>query len=118
MRPLESPESGSNAAAQQLKGQLQVKLVEWNAQYRRFAPAQMWLEGRIAFSQGAQKADLEVQKLEVDCKVEEAERRIAQADADIAALADPRSDVSTYRAILARFTGTVELVAASKGKVL
>ena len=110
MRPLESPETGSNAAAQQLKGQLQVKLVEWSAQYRRFAPAQMWLEGRIAFCQEAQKADLEVQKLELDWKAKEAERRIAQANADIDALADPRSDASTYHAILARLTSTDEMV--------
>ena len=118
MRPLESPETGSNAAAQQLKGQLQVKLVEWSAQYRKLEPAQAWLEGGIAFSQGAQRADLEVRKLELDRKTKEAVRRIAQANTDIAALADPRSDASTYHAILARLTSTDEMVAVRKGEVL
>jgi hypothetical protein len=81
--------TASNAAAQELKNQLQAEPAEWHALYRRFAPAQVWLEGRIAFSHEAQKADLEVKKLELDRKVKEAEQRIAQANADIAALADP-----------------------------
>jgi len=95
-------ETGTKAATQHLEGQLQAELAEWRALYRKFAPAQGWLEGRIAFSQGAQKADLELKKLEVDRKAKEAERHMAQADADIAALADPRSDASTYLTILAR----------------
>ena len=110
-------ETSSNAAAQQLKDRLQAELAEWQALYRKLAPAQVWLEGRIAFSQEAQKADFEVKKLELDCKAKEAEQRIAQADADIAALADPRSDASTYHAILARSTSTRELAAVPKGEV-
>ena len=117
MRPLESPETGSNAAAQQLKGQLCTELAEWRTLYRKIEPAQAWLEGGIAFSQGAQRADLEVRKLELDRKTKEAERRIAQANADIAALADPSSDASTYHTILARLTSTVEWVAVPKGGV-
>jgi hypothetical protein len=95
-------ETGGNTAAQQLKGQLQAELAEWRALHHKLEPAQVWLEGRIAFSQEAQKADLEARKLELDRKTMEAVRRIAQANADIAALADPRSDASTYHAILAR----------------
>ena len=117
MRPLESPETGSNAAAQQLKNQLQAKLAEWRALHRKFEPAQVWLEGGIAFSRGAQKADLEIKKLELDWKAKAAERCIAQANADIAALADPSSDPSTYHTILARLTSTVEWVAVPKGGV-
>ena len=70
-------------------------MAECRALYRKLAPAQVWLEGRIAFSQEAQKADLQARKLELDGKTKEAVRRIAQANADIAALADPRSDAST-----------------------
>jgi hypothetical protein len=72
---------------QQLKGQLQAELAEWRALHHKLEPAQVWLEGRIAFSQEAQKADLEARKLELDGKTKEAVRRIAQANADIAALA-------------------------------
>ena len=95
-------EIGGNTAAQQLKGQLQAELAEWRALHHKLEPAQVWLEGCIAFSQEAQKAELEARKLELDGKTKEAVRRIAQANADIAALADPRSDASTYHAILAR----------------
>jgi hypothetical protein len=98
----DNPETGGNTAAQELKRRLQAEMAECRALYRKLAPAQVWLEGRIAFSQEAQKADLEAKKLEVDGKTKEAMRRIAQANADIVALADPRSDPSTYRAILAR----------------
>ena len=80
-------ETGGNTAAQQLKGQLQAELAEWRALHHKLEPAQVWLEGRIAFSQEAQKADLEARKLELDGKTKEAVRRIAQANADIAALA-------------------------------
>jgi cytidylate kinase len=92
----DNPETGGSTAAQQLKRRLQAEMAECRALYRKLAPAQVWLEGRIAFSHEAQKADLEVQKLELDRKVKEAEQRIAQAHADIAALADPSSDASTY----------------------
>ena len=95
-------ETGVNPAAQQPKGQLQAELADWRALHHKLEPAQVWLEGRIAFSQEAQKADLEARKLELDGKTKEAVRRIAQANADIAALADRRSDESTYHAILAR----------------
>ena len=111
-------ETDSTAATQQLRNQLQAELAEWRALHRKFAPAQGWLEGRIAFSQEAHKADLEARKLELDRKAKEAERRIAQANADIAALADPSSDASIYRAILARLTSTVALVAVPKGEAL
>jgi hypothetical protein len=80
-------ETGGNTAAQQLKGQLQAELAEWRALHHKLEPAQVWLEGRIAFSQEAQKAELEARKLELDGKTKEAVRRIAQANADIAALA-------------------------------
>ena len=83
----DNAETGGNTAAQQLKGQLQAELAEWRALHHKLEPAQVWLEGRIAFSQEAQKADLEVKKLELDRKAKEAEQRIAQANADIAALA-------------------------------
>ena len=96
--------TGRRAAAQELESRLQAELAEWRALYRRLAPAQAWLEGRIAFSQEAQKADFEARKLELERRAKEAERRIAQADADIAALADPRSDASTCHSILARLT--------------
>ena len=92
----DNPETGGDTAAQQLRRRLQAEMAECRALYRKLAPAQVWLEGRIAFSHEAQKADLEVQKLELDRKVKEAEQRIAQAHADIAALADPSSDASTY----------------------
>ena len=92
----DNSETGGSTAAQQLKRRLQAEMAECRALYRKLAPAQVWLEGRIAFSHEAQKADLEVQKLELDRKVKEAEQRIAQAHADIAALADPSSDASTY----------------------
>ena len=107
--------AGGSTAAQQLKLRLQAELAECRALYRRLAPAQVWLEGRIAFSQEAQKADLEARKLELDRKTKEAVRRIAQANADIAALADPRSDASTYHAILARVlqSANVGIVATS-----
>jgi hypothetical protein len=82
-------ETGGNTAAQQLKGQLQAELAEWRALHHKLEPAQVWLEGRIAFSQEEQKASLEARKLELDGKTKEAVRRIAQANADIAALADP-----------------------------
>ena len=95
-------ETGGNTAAQQLQLRLQAELAECRALYRKLAPAQVWLEGRIAFSQEEQKASLEARKLELDGKTKEAVRRIAQANADIAALADPRSDASTYHTILAR----------------
>ena len=98
----DNPKTGADTAAQQLKRRLQAEMAECRALYRKLAPAQVWLEGRIAFSHEAQKADLEVQKLELDRKVKEAEQRIAQAHADIAALADPSSDASTYHTILAR----------------
>jgi hypothetical protein len=94
------------ASRQQLEDQLQANLAELRSLYRKLAPAQAWLEGRIAFSEEAQKPDLEARKLELDRRAEEAERRIAQADADIAALADPSSDASTYQAILARLSST------------
>ena len=93
---------GGNTAAQQLKRRLQAEMAECRALYRKLAPAQVWLEGRIAFSQEAQKGDLEARKLELDGKTKDAMRRMAQASADITALADPRSDASTYHAILAR----------------
>ena len=83
-------ETDSEAAAQQLRNQLQTELAEWRALHRKLAPAQVWLEGRIAFSQEAHKADLEITKLELDRKVEEAEQRIAQANADIAAISSCR----------------------------
>ena len=81
----------SNAATQELKNQLQAQLAEWHAVHRKFEPAQAWLEGGIAFSDGAQKADLEARKLEIHRKTREAERRIAQVNADIAALAERHS---------------------------
>lgn len=80
--------------------QLQAKLAEWRALQRRVESAQIWLEGRIAFSQGAQKADFELRKREIDDQAQEAKRRIAEADADIAALADPSCDASGWRAVL------------------
>jgi hypothetical protein len=89
-----NPGTGGNSAAQQLKRRLEAEMAECRALYRKLAPAQVWLEGRIAFRQEAQKADLEAKKLELDGKTKEAVRRIAQANADIAALADPRSDAS------------------------
>jgi hypothetical protein len=95
-------QTGSNTAAQQLKRRLQAEMAECRALYRKLAPAQVWLEGRIAFGQEAQKGDLEARKLELDGQTKDAVRRIAQVNADIAALADPRSDASTYDAILAR----------------
>ena len=95
-------EAGIKAAARQLECHLQARRAEWHAVYRNAAPAQAWLEGRIAFSQGPQKAVFEARKRDLDRRAKDAERRIAQADADIAALADPRSDASIYRAILAR----------------
>ena len=98
----DNPETGGNTAAQQLKHRLQAEMAECRALYRKLAPAQVWLEGRIAFSQEAQKGDLEARKLELDGQTKDAVRRIAQVNADIAALADPRSDASTYHAILAR----------------
>ena len=109
-------ETYSDATAQQLKNRLLAELAEWRALHRRFAPGQVWLEGRIAFSKEAQRADLEIRKLELDRKAKEAERRIAQANADIAALADPGSDASTYHAILTRLTGTVEPVASGEAR--
>jgi hypothetical protein len=98
----DSPETGGNTAAQQLKRRLQAEMAECRALYRKLAPAQVWLEGRIAFGQEAQKGDLEARKLELDGQTKDAVRRMAQANADIAALADPGSDASTYHAILAR----------------
>ena len=98
----DNPETGGSTAAQQLKRRLQAEMAECRALYRKLAPAQVWLEGRIAFSQEAQKGDLEARKLELDGKTKDAMRRMAQASADITALADPRSDASTYHAILAR----------------
>lgn len=99
-------ETDGNAAAQQLsnqlENQLQAELAAWCALHRKLAPVQAWLEGRIAFSQEAQKADLNVRKLELDRKIQEAERHIAQVNADIAALAGSSSNASTYQAILAR----------------
>jgi hypothetical protein len=92
----DSTETGGNTAAAQLKRRLQAEMAECRALYRKLAPAQVWLEGRIAFSQEAQKADLEARKLELDGKVKEAEQRIAKANADIASLADPSSDASTF----------------------
>ena len=98
----DNPATGGNTAAQQLKRRLQAEMAECRALYRKLAPAQVWLEGRIAFSQEAQKGDFEARKLELDGETKDALRRIAQAHADIAALADPCSDASTYHAILAR----------------
>ena len=90
--------------------QLQAQLAEWRALQLKVEPARFWLEGRIAFSQGTQKVDLEVRKRELDSKAEEARQRIAQVDADIAALADPSADGATCRAIQARLAGPVERV--------
>ena len=98
----DNPETGGDTAAQQLRRRLQAEMAECRALYRKLAPAQVWLEGRIAFSQEAQNGDLEARKLELDGQTKDAVRRIAQANADIAALADPRFDASIYYAILAR----------------
>jgi hypothetical protein len=81
-------DTGIKAAAQQLERQLQARLAGWRAVHRNAEPAQAWLEGRIAFSDEAQKAELEARKRELDRKAREAERCIAQARAVIAALAD------------------------------
>ena len=102
---LEATSPHSADLARELTDRLQANLAEWRARHRKFEPAQVWLEARIAFDRGTQGSDLEARKLELDRKVEEAERRIAQARADIAALADRPSDASTYREILARATG-------------
>jgi len=99
-------ETGGNTAAQQLKGQLQAELAEWRALHHKLEPAQVWLEGRIAFSQEAQKADLEARKRELDGKTKEAERRMKQVNADIAVLADPLSGASACHAILDRAEGS------------
>lgn len=114
--PANDTETCRKAAALQLEGRLQAKLAEWRALHRRFEPAQAWLEGRIAFSQEPQKADLEARKVELDRKVGEARRHIAQADADLAALSDPRSDAATFDAILARLTSSAELAALPEGE--
>jgi len=98
--------AGGSTAAQQLKLRLQAELAECRALYRKLAPAQVWLEGRIAFSQEAQKADLEARKRELDGKTKEAERRMKQVNADIAVLADPLSGASACHAILDRAEGS------------
>ena len=72
----------------QLQIRLQAELAEWRALYRKLAPAQAWLEGRIAFSEEPQRTELEARKRELDRKAREAERCIAQAHADIDTLSD------------------------------
>ena len=76
----------TNTPAQDLERQLLARLAECRALYRRLAPAQIWLEGRIAFSEGPQKAEFEARKRELDRKADEAGRGIAEADAEIASL--------------------------------
>ena len=101
-----NPETGGNTAAQQLKRRLQAEMAECRALYRKLAPAQVWLEGRIAFIQEAEKGDLEARKLELDGKTKEAERRMKQVNADIAVLADPLSGAFACHAILDRAEGS------------
>jgi hypothetical protein len=59
-------------AARQLDIQLQAELAEWQARLRSVAYGRAWLEGRIAFSQPQERAELEARKAGLDREAREA----------------------------------------------
>ena len=97
-----APQGDCAARNAALKGRLESQLADWRRQYAKAAPAQAWLDDRIANCDGEEKAQWQAKKAELDKKAAESSRRIGQADDDIEALSDPRSTAATFNAILAR----------------